>query len=117
MAMNYFNAFQRRFHFTLMTDYKPLVALGKIRTQTRNRLQEAISEFDFEIFYKDGKKEGKEIPADFLSRNVVNSISFKGHQLKEVQENDPFIKAFKANLLKKELPNDPQSILKIGQAL
>ena len=48
-----------------------------------------MSEIDFEIAYK----EGKEIPADFLSRNVVNAISFEGQQLKEKQENAPFIKA------------------------
>ena len=40
-----------------------------------------MSEIDFEIVYK----EGEEIPADFLSRNVVNAISFEGQQLKEKQ--------------------------------
>ena len=103
-AMNHFSTYLRGRHFTLMTDHKPLVALGKIHTRTLNRLQEAMNEFDFEIVYK----EGKEIPADFLSRNVVNAISFEGKELKEEQDNDPFIKALKAYLLHKELPKDPQ---------
>ena len=63
-----------------------------------------MNEFDFEIVYK----EGKEIPADFLSRNVVNAISYEGRELKEEKDNDPFIKALKAYLLHKELPKDPQ---------
>ena len=102
-AMNHFNTYLRGRHFTLMTDHKPLVALGKIHTRTLNRLQEAMNEFDFQIIYK----EGSVIPADFLSRNVVNSIQFEGLELKQEQENDPFIKALKAYLMHNELPNDP----------
>ena len=73
------------------------MALSKIHARTLNRLQGAMNEFDFEIAYK----EGQEIPADFLIRNVVNAISFEGRELKEEQENDPSIKALKAYLLLK----------------
>ena len=62
-----------------------------------------MNEFNFDIVYK----EGSAIPADFLSRNVVNAIAFEGLELKQEQENDPFIKALKAYLLHKELPSDP----------
>ena len=54
-AMNHFSTYLRGLHFTLITDHKPLVALSKIHTQTLNRLQEAVNEFDFEIVYKEGK--------------------------------------------------------------
>jgi hypothetical protein len=87
-----------------MTDHKPLVALGKIHTRTLNRLQEAMNELDFEIIYKEGKR----IPANFLSRNVVTSITFEGLALITEQNQDPFIKALKSYLLHKELPNEPQ---------
>ena len=63
-----------------------------------------MNKFDIEIVYK----EGKEISADFVSRNVVNAISFERDELKEEQEIDPFIKSLKAYLLHKELPKDPQ---------
>ena len=63
-----------------------------------------MSKFDFEIVCK----ERQEIPADFVSRKVVNAISFEGEWLKEEQENIPFIKALKAYLPHKELPKDPQ---------
>ena len=57
----------------LFTDHQPLEKLGKVHTKTLNRLQEAMLTFDFEIVYK----KGSEMPADFLSRNmVVDSISF-----------------------------------------
>ena len=101
--MNHFSTYLRGRHFTLMTDHKPLVALGKIHTRTLNRLQEAMKEFDFEMVHK----ERKEIPADLLSRNVANAIFNQSARAKKEQENDPIIKALKAYLLKKELPKDP----------
>jgi hypothetical protein len=87
-AMNHFSTYLRGRHFTLITDYKPLVTLGKIYTRTLNQLQEARNEFKFEIIYK----EGKEILADFFSRNVVTSNAFEGLKLITEQNQDPFIK-------------------------
>ena len=83
-TMNHFSTYLRGQHFTLITDHKPLVTLGKIHTPTLNRLQVPMNEFDFKIVYKEGK---------ILSRNVVNAICFEERELKEEQENDLFIKA------------------------
>ena len=72
-AMEHFDTHLRGQHFMLLLDNRPLEKLGEVHTKTLNRLQEAMLTFDFEIVYK----KGSEMPADFLSRNmVVDSISF-----------------------------------------
>jgi hypothetical protein len=62
-----------------------------------------MNEFDFEISYK----KGNEMPADFLSRNVV-SISWESRSLAEAQNQDPFLGNLKNFLLHRELPTDPK---------
>ena len=101
-GMDHFSTYLRGRHFTLFTDHKPLEKLGKVHTRTLNRLQEAMNNFDFEIIYK----KGSEMPADFLSRNVIDSVSWDNLQLQHEQQNDPLIKALKAYLLNRELPDD-----------
>ena len=72
-AMEHFDTHLRGQHFMLLLDNRPLEKLGEVHTKTLNRLQEAMLTFDFEIVYK----KGREMPVDFLSRNmVVDSISF-----------------------------------------
>ncbi len=97
--------------FTLYTDHRPLEKLGKVHTKTLNRLQEAMNTFDFEIIYK----KGSEMPADYLSRNLVRAISWNSDKLLQAQAADPLIKALKNFLLNKELPHNLkcQSLVKL----
>jgi putative transposase len=69
-GMEHFSHHLKGKRFLLFTDHKPLEKLGKVHTKTLHRIQEAMMEYDFEIFYK----KGEEMPADFLSRNI-NSLS------------------------------------------
>ena len=85
-AMEHFDTHLRGRHFTLFTDHRPLEKVGKVHTKTLNRLQEAMLTFDFEIMYK----KGSEMPANFLSRNmVVASISFDEDKIQDKQMLDP----------------------------
>lgn len=69
-GMEHFSHHLKGQRFLLFTDHKPLEKLGKVHTKTLYRIQEAMMEYDFEIFYK----KGEEMPADFLSRNI-NALS------------------------------------------
>ncbi len=73
--------------FTLITDHRPLEKLGKVHTKTLNRLQEIMNAYDFDIMYK----KGSEMPADYLSRNIVNAISWDSTQLAQAQNADPLL--------------------------
>ena len=48
-----------------------------------------MNEFDFVIQYKNGK----EMPADFLSRNVLAAIDIFNAQLPQLQQQDQFANA------------------------
>jgi hypothetical protein len=61
-----------------------------------------MNTFDFDIVYR----KGSEMPADYLSRNLVASISWDATDLQNAQNADPLIKALKNFLLNKELPLD-----------
>ena len=102
-GMEHFETYLRGKHFILYTDHKPLEKLGKVHTRTFNRLQELMNEFDFEICYK----KGSEMPADFLSRNAVDSIDFDMKSLAQFQDEDEILKLLKIFLLQKQLPFDP----------
>ncbi len=67
-GMDHFSTYLKGRHFTLFSDHKPLEKLGKVHSRTLNCLQEAMTTFDFEIVYK----KGSEMPANFLSRNVID---------------------------------------------
>ena len=101
-GMEHFSVYLRGRSFTLFTDHKPLEKLGKVHTRTLNRLQEIMNQFNFQIVYK----KGSEMPADFLSRNVVAAISWDNKQMSEAQDRDPVIAALKRFLLNRELPAD-----------
>ena len=91
-AMEHFDTHLRGRHFTLFTDHRPLEKLGKVHTKTLKRLQEAMLTFNFEIMYK----KGSEMPADFLSRNmVVDSITFDEDKIRDEQMLDPRLQALK----------------------
>ena len=69
-AMDHFNTYLRAHHFTVYPDHEPLETAGRKHEQTLSRIREALGQWDFEIKYK----KGSEMPADFLSRNVVEAI-------------------------------------------
>jgi len=103
-GMDHFSTYLRGRKFTLITDHRPLEKLGKVHTKTLNRLQEIMNTYDFEITYR----KGSEMPADYLSRNLVAAISWDASDLQQAQNADPLIKAIKNFLLNKELPQDPK---------
>ncbi len=63
-----------------------------------------MNTFDFEIIYK----KGSEMPANYLSRNLISAISWNSEELLQAQTGDLLIKALKSFLLNKELPHDPK---------
>jgi hypothetical protein len=102
-GMEHFETYLRGKHFILYTDHKPLEKLGKVHTRTFYRLQELMNEFEFEICYK----KGDEMPADFLSRNAVDSINLDMSSLAKLQDEDPTLRCLKLFLLQKLLPDEP----------
>ncbi len=101
-GMEHFGTYLRGRKFTLFTDHRPLEKLGKVHTKALNRLQESVNTFD--IMYK----KGSEMPADYLSRNLISAISWESSQLQQAQAADPLLKALKQFLLNNELPADPK---------
>jgi hypothetical protein len=70
-----------------------------------------MNTFNFEIIYK----KGSEMPAYYLSRNLINDISWNSEELLQAQAADPLIKALKGFLLNQELPRDSkcQALVKL----
>ena len=100
-AMDHFHVYLKGQHFTLMTDHKPLETMGTIHTKTLNRLQEAMNTiYSFNIVYK----KGAEMPADFLSRQAIDSISWENNSLKQAQQQDPMLQAIINFLYNRVLP-------------
>jgi hypothetical protein len=89
-------------HFKLFTDHKPLEKLGKVHTKTLNQLQQMMNQFSFEIIYK----QGNEMPADFLSRNAVDSIKFDLPTYAREQDKDEILRGLRLFLLNKSLPTN-----------
>ncbi len=88
-GMEHFSHHLKGQRFLLFTDHKPLEKLGKVHTKTLYRIQEAMMEYDFEIFYK----KGDEMPADFLSRNVCSLIpELSLDNISRLQKLDPQLK-------------------------
>jgi hypothetical protein len=110
-GMEHFATNLRGRKFTLITDHRPLEKLAKVHTKTLNRLQEIMNAYDFDIMYK----KGSEMPADYLSINIVNAISWDATELAQAQNADPLLKALKKFLRHKELPGDAKckSLLKL----
>jgi hypothetical protein len=76
-------------HFKLFTDHKPLEKLGKVHTMALNCLQQMMNLFLFDIIYK----QGDEMPADFLSRNAVDSIQFDLSTYAREQDKDDLLRS------------------------
>ena len=64
-------------------------------------------EWDFTIQYK----KGSEMPADFLSRNVVESIEISDKDLANLQDKDTFCKSIKNLLQDKQIDFDYRECL------
>jgi len=101
-GMDHLGTYLRGRKFTLFTDHPPSEKLDKVPTKTLNGLQEVKNIFDLDIIYK----KGSEMPANYLSRNLVNAISWEASQLQQANSADPLLKALINYLLKSELPND-----------
>jgi hypothetical protein len=78
-VMEHYEVHLKGKHFVVYTDHKPLVKLGTVHNKTLNQMQEAMNQFDFEIVYQ----KGSEMPANFLSRNVVEIIQVNDQLEKE----------------------------------
>jgi hypothetical protein len=76
-GMDHFTTYLRGRTFTLVTDHRPLEKLGKVHTKMLNCLQEIMNTFDSDIIYKNRSK----MPADYLSRNIVNAIMWDASTL------------------------------------
>jgi hypothetical protein len=102
-GMDHFDNYLKGRHFTLYTDHKPLESLGKVHTKTLNRLQQAMNEYSFSIVYM----KGADMPADFLSRNVLAEIDVFTPDLPQLQEQDEFVGAIRTFIKENKLPQDP----------
>ena len=105
-GMEHFCTYLKGRHFTLYTDHKPLEKLGKVHTKTLNRLQEAMNIYDFKIVYK----KGDEMPADFLSRNTVASISWNNEDIFSSQQKDELINDLFQFLTNGKVPHNTKRI-------
>jgi hypothetical protein len=65
----------------LITDHRPLEKLGKVYMKTLNCRQEVVNSFNFDIIYK----KGSVMPANYLSRKLMNAISLDSSTLQQAQ--------------------------------
>ena len=70
-GIEHFKHYLQGRHFLLFTDHRVLTGLSKVHKRTFQRLTEAMNQYDFEMIFK----KGEEMPADYLSRNVISAIS------------------------------------------
>ena len=89
-GIEHFSQYLKGRRFDLLTDHKPLVEkLSTVHSKTLNRLQHIMMDYDFEIKYL----KGEIIPADYLSRNVLESIDIFSEDLLSLQKQDQFCNA------------------------
>jgi hypothetical protein len=69
-GIEHFNVYLIGKQFTLVTDHRPLEHLGLVNTETLNRLQHLMLEYDFTIEYR--VREDNAV-ADYLSRNSTTT--------------------------------------------
>ena len=99
-GVDHFDVHLRGRKFVIYSDHKPLEKLSCVHKKTLNRLQDKMNEFDFVIHYK----KGSEMPADFLSRNVLEEIDIFTPDLPMLQQRDEFAHAVTKFLQNGELP-------------
>ncbi len=64
-----------------------------------------MNTYDFDIVYR----KGSEMPADYLSRNLVAAISWDASELQQAQNADPLLKALKNFLQTKNCLTTPNA--------
>ena len=101
-GIQHFDVHLRGRKFVVYSDHKPLEKLSLVHSKTLNRLQQIMNEYDFLIQYKNGK----EMPADFLSRNVLSPIDVFAHDLPKLQAADEFASMVAKFLKRSTLPAD-----------
>ncbi|MGV1013323.1 MAG: DDE-type integrase/transposase/recombinase, partial [Flavobacterium sp.] len=102
-GIEHFSVYLRGRKFTLYTDHKPLEKLSNVHTKTLNRLQQIMNEHDFIIMHK----KGSEMPADFLSRNLISVINIVDKDIPALQLQDEFIKSVHDFIKTGHLPAAP----------
>jgi hypothetical protein len=101
-GIDHFEVYLKGRKFVIYSDHRPLEKLSCVHTKTLNRLQEKMNNYDFIIQYK----KGTEMPADFLSRNVLEEIDVFSPDLPLLQARDEFANAIIEFLQHKKLPAD-----------
>jgi len=101
-GIDHFEVYLKGRKFVIYSDHRPLEKLSCVHTKTLNRLQEKMNNYDFIIQYK----KGTEMPADFLSRNVLEEIDVFSPDLPLLQARDEFANAIIEFLQHNKLPAD-----------
>ena len=100
-GIEHFSSYLKGRRFDLLTDHRPLVEkLNSVHSKTLNRLQQIMLDYDFEIKYI----KGEIIPADYLSRNVLESVEIFNEDLLQLQKQDEFCVAVKKFLFNGQTP-------------
>ena len=100
-GIEHFDVYLKGKKFILYTDHRPLEKLNAVHTKTLNRLQQLMTEFTFEMRYKPGEENG---PADYLSRNVVATLTDESGTAEQAQDADKAIQDIKRFIRSKKLP-------------
>jgi len=99
-GIDHFDVYLKGRKFVIYSDHRPLEKLSCVHEKTLNRLTHKMNEYDFIIQYK----KGAEMPADFLSRNVLEEIQIFTPDLPLLQQRDEFAAAVVKFLQVKQLP-------------
>ena len=67
---------------------------------------------NFQLIYK----KGDEMPADYLSRNIVSAISLSNCEIEDLQDRDERLQMIRRFLISQELPDDPTFRDQVKQA-
>ena len=102
-GIEHFQYYLKGRQFLLLTDHKPLTGLGKVHKRTHARLHQAMLDYNFQLIYK----KGDEMPADYLSHNVVSAITLSNRELEDLQNQDKRLQMIRKILISQELPQDP----------
>ena len=101
-GIEHFDVHLRGRKFVIYSDHRPLEKLSCVHKKTLSRLEQKMTEYDFIIQYK----KGSEMPADFLSRNVLAEIDVFTPDLPILQQRDEFAHSVIEFLQKGSLPAD-----------
>ena len=83
-GIEHFKHYLRGRHFLLFTNHQLLTGLCKVHKRTDQRLAEAMNQYDFKMIYK----KGEEMPADYLSCNVISAIYWSNNEMANMQEDE-----------------------------